>query len=233
MRITQKHRRYFLAFVFLHAVLSFMAMNKNSRTNLYTYQSEIFSDKAGYYVYFPAMFIHDWDTKQFPEDIIRKTGEGFKLDNGKVFTKYPCGVALLQLPFQLIAHWGTLIFQPELADGFTKAYHKAINLAASFYAAIGFLFLYAFLSYYFDRKAILISLSFLFLGTNLLFYTIRDTGMSHIYALALFACFLYLIKKRYCSWLYIKARVDARFGRRLYCIGEADEYHFPIIDFIA
>lgn len=58
----------------------------------------IWSDGEGYYVYLPSVFIfHD-----FVKDAVRDTGyiKAFQ-DTGKIFSKYTCGVAILEMPFFL------------------------------------------------------------------------------------------------------------------------------------
>lgn len=193
--MNSKYLKNICCFVFIYAIMVFLAMNKNSRTQIFTYQSEIFSDKAGYYVYFPATVIYNWNANAFPDSIAEKTGDGFKLINSKVYTKYPCGVAILQSPFLWVAHIFATFSADIEANGFSKPYHKAINFASAFYATIGLIYLFHFLAHYFPKKIVFLSLAIIVLGTNFLFYTIRDTGMSHIYSFAFFSIYLYLGKR--------------------------------------
>lgn len=141
------------------------------------------------------MVIYHWDVKGFPDNIIKKTGEGFHFSDEKIVTKYPCGVALLQFPFEIAAHIYATHSNKFKPDGFSKPYHKAIDFAAAFYGAIGLMFLFLFLRNYFKTKDIIITLFLILSGTNLLYYTIRDTGMSHIYSFALFSGYLFFSKR--------------------------------------
>src|SRR5690554_5459863 len=83
------------------ALVIFLSFNRHSKSGYFNYHSEIWADKAGYYVYLPAAFKFNFDSRQFPDSIQIKTGGGFELlqDQQKVVTKYPYGVALLQAPF--------------------------------------------------------------------------------------------------------------------------------------
>jgi hypothetical protein len=156
----------------------------------------LWADQAGYYVYLPSFFIYDFDVASFPEGIEANTGDGFSLDlnSNKVLTRYSCGVALLQAPFFLIIHLlAGILGHPQ--DGFSGIYHQVPNLAAFFYALLGMIFLWKFLSYYFGRGTLFLVLAAIFFGTNLYYYAIDSTGMSHIYSFGLFAVAAWLSKK--------------------------------------
>ncbi len=179
----------------LFGVMTFLTLNIHSRCGIFNYHSEIFSDKAGYYVYLPATFIYDFNSKKFPDSIEYKTGEGFLFDriNNKVTTRYPYGVALLELPFFAGAHIISII-QGEPSNGFTQIYNHAIDIAAVFYLVLGIFFLFKFLIFYFDDRTVGWALFFFLFGTNLLFYSFRETGMSHIYSFFLISAFLFCWK---------------------------------------
>lgn len=196
-KTTSKNKKYFIIFFFcFYAVCSFLSLNRHSKAEVFEYHSEIFSDKSGYYVYLPALFIYDFKADRLPPDIAIKTGKGFSIDStgNKIFTKYTYGVALMQSPFFIITHLlaKPLGYQP---NGFSFIYNKMIDMAGAFYADLGFIFLFLFLARYVPRKIAFISLAALFLGTNLFYYSIFETGMSHVYSFFLFAVFLYLSDK--------------------------------------
>src|SRR5262245_16874595 len=128
------------------ALLLFLTFNRHSRSGYFNYHSEVWTDKAGYYVYLPAALKFSFNPLSFPDSIDVKTGNGFTLDfeNNKVRTKYTYGVALMQLPFYFIAD----LLCPMLGqkpDGFSPVYQKMINVAAIFYVMLGCCALYAFL----------------------------------------------------------------------------------------
>jgi hypothetical protein len=116
-------------------------------------------------------------------------------EENRVETKYTYGVALLQLPFFLIADGITVVSGEFPRDGFSYYYQKAINFAAAFYLSLGLFILFLALKVYFNykNKIVFATLVALFLGTNLYYYGIIETGMSHIYSFFLFSCLIYLV----------------------------------------
>lgn len=86
-----------------------------------------------------------------------------------------------------------VIEQPR--DGFSGIYHKVPDLSALFYSVIGIFFLYLFLSGYYKQHIVIATLIILFFGTNVYYYAIDNTGMSHIYSFSLFAALAWVTKK--------------------------------------
>lgn len=177
-------------------IFIFLAFNRHSNSGYFTYHSEIWSDKAGYYVYLPAALKFDFNPQNFPDSIDTKTGGGFFLDfdNNKIRTKYTYGVALLQIPFFLLAD---ALAKPlgYNQNGFSPIYHWSINVASVFYLMLGLLFLTAFLKTYFSTNKIYLVVLSVFLATNLFYYSLDETGMSHVYSFSLFSIFLYLLRR--------------------------------------
>lgn len=180
-------------FVLLSGIMLFATLNIHSRSKVFDYHSEIFADKAGYYMFLPAVFIYDFNPQLFPDSIDVKTGHGFKLTEDKIITKYPTGVSVLQSPFFFAVHFYEKI-NNDKADGFSVPYHKAIDVSAIFYLIAGLVFLYKFLLNYFNTKTIIISQLVLLFGTNLYYYATVESGLSHIYSFFLFCVFLYMYK---------------------------------------
>ena len=183
--------------VFFFAILCLLSLNRHSRSGVKNYHSEIYADKAGYYIYLPAYFIYHFDAKVLPKHIDVELGQGFYTDstNNKIFTKYTYGVALMQLPFFAVGHALAPLmgFKP---DGFSLIYNKTIDFAGSFYTILGFLFLYYFLIHFVSKRAAFITLWIIFLGTNAFHYAIFENGMSHIYSFCLFSMLLYLVIRK-------------------------------------
>ncbi|OFY36201.1 MAG: hypothetical protein A2W91_05295 [Bacteroidetes bacterium GWF2_38_335] len=169
----------------------FLSLNRHSKSGIQNYHSEIWADKAGYYVYLPSVFIYNFQGESFPDKIDQKTGQGFAIEDNKIKTKYTYGVALMQSPFFLSAHILSK-FTGYPSDGFSFLYHKAINISAVIYSLFSLLFLYFFLVRYISKKAAVFTVVCLYLGTNIFYYSIFETGMSHIYSFFLFSCYLYL-----------------------------------------
>lgn len=182
-------------FTLLFAGLLCLVNNRHSYNPEFTWRSNLWADPAGYYVYLPALFIYDFDANRLPKEIDKFCGEGFRIDkeNNKVFTKYTSGVAILQLPFFLVAH-AVEYSNHSAYKGFSGLYQKVPDMAAAFYCVIALIFLYSFLRYYYDMRLTLIVCGCMFLGTTIYFYTVYGNGNSHVYSFALFAALLYLTK---------------------------------------
>jgi hypothetical protein len=161
----------------------------------------ITSDGKGYYAYLPATFIYNDPNFGFYDTIENKyydwhlKSEYRSIVNGKTTNKYFCGVAVLQLPFFLAGHAAAKVSGAE-ADGFSKPYAIALNIATIFWLMIGLIYLRKLLLSFGANKvkASLILLTFVF-GTNLFFYTIGEPAMSHVYSFALITIFLVYSKK--------------------------------------
>jgi hypothetical protein len=180
-------------FVLFFAICCFLSFNRHSKSKIFDNSSQIWGDKAGYYIYLPALFIYHFQAANLPEHIETNTGNGFSTDRekNKITTKYTYGVALMQAPFFIVAHLlAKLLGYP--ADGFSMIYNKMILIASVFYSSMGLLFLYLFLSRTVPVKTALATLGVLFFGTNIFYYSIFDNGMSHIYSFFLFSVFLFI-----------------------------------------
>ena len=186
---------YILCVTAFIVVTLFLAFNKHSKSQNYSYQSELWADKAGYYVYLPLAFKYSFNANELPDSIEVKTGNGFKVDlnDNKLKTKYSCGVAILQTPFYLLAD---ALAEPLgfKANGFSKIYNWSINIAAVFYLFLGMFYLKKYLLFSFKESVVYLALLALFLATNLYYYAIDETGMSHVYSFSLFAIYLYLLQ---------------------------------------
>jgi hypothetical protein len=182
-------------FIIIFAGLLWLVTDRHKYNPEFTWRSNLWADPAGYYVYLPALFIYDFDAKRLPAKIDSLCGDGFHIDktNNKLFTKYTCGVAILQSPFFLIAHL-TEQGQDSNYKGFSGLYQKVPDMAAAFYGSIALIFLFFFLRFYFDKWLSTFITAAMFLGTNIYFFTVYGNGGSHVYSFALFAVFLYLTK---------------------------------------
>jgi hypothetical protein len=183
-------------FILFFIIVALLGIQKHNKAGIFNYHSQLWADRAGYYVYLPATFIYGFHTDEFPDDIDHKTGDGFTLNeaNHKVFTKYTSGVALMFLPFFLLAHLIASIFGLE-PNGFSQIYHDFTNIGAAFYLTIGFVFLKKFLDNYVKTWISFFTVFILFFSTNLFYYSVSDPFMSHVYSFSLFAVLLYLFKK--------------------------------------
>jgi hypothetical protein len=179
-------------------LLLYLSINIHGKTPVFNYRSEIFADKAGYYVYLPAFFLYNFDARNFPEGVDLKSGNGFsflaKADETEkriVFTKYPMGVALMDMPFFLLTHAYCKVTNTP-ADGFSAPYFRMRTFTNSLYTlmGLGLILLWLKRKYDFSDFTLISSFLLLLLGSNLLYYTVKDVGLSHNYSFFLIACFL-------------------------------------------
>jgi hypothetical protein len=187
----KKAARYSWLFVFILILLLAVWRQKRS-TN---FGCEFCADKAGYYMYLPALFESGFRADNYPDGFDKRYGDGFRLDREKniIKTKFTCGVALLLLPFFATAYFLAHIF--GFGFSFYSGYYQLfINIGAAFYLMLGLCFYMRWLRMFVDAKSALITVVLTFLGTHLLYYALDETLMSHLYSFALFAIILYAAK---------------------------------------
>ncbi len=167
-------------------------------------RSELWSDRAGYYIYLPATFFYRFDTHKMPADLDIRTGGGFSTDTlkNKLDTKYTYGVALLASPFFFASELVSRIAGLNSESGFSMLYMRMMSLAAIVYLLLGLWFLKRFLDHYFRPAVSFFVVTMIFLGTNLFYYSLIDGMMSHVYSFFLFALFLFALKRYHASPTY-------------------------------
>ncbi len=162
-------------------------------------------DAWGYYIYLPSAIIsHDLRTLEYIA-LKRKEGSphtinpginhlGFGEVNiaptGHPVIKYTSGVALMLSPFFLIAH---ILAQAGVAaaDGFNDLYWVSAYLGVIAWVIIGMIFLYRTLIRYFDPKVVFGTLLSIALGTNLYYFMVYNSPMSHAPLMALYGMLVY------------------------------------------
>jgi hypothetical protein len=115
-------------------------------------------------------------------------------DKGVAVFKMPPGVAMLQMPFFLVAH-GVALATDQPADGYSNTYQLAIRFAGIFYFILALIFLRKVLRKRFDEAAVNLTLAILSLGSNLYYYAFMESGMSHVYTFFLFTILIWLFNK--------------------------------------
>lgn len=180
-----------VGFLFFGFIL-YNALGIHSHGVRFNYQSQIFTDKAGYHVYLPSLMYYNFDGNAMPDSIDHRTGNGFRIYKGKIVSKYPIGVACLQLPFFSVAM--LIEADSDQEKGYSVIQHKALDWSTSFYVAFGFFLLFVVLTSYenLDPLRVLVGLSLLLCCSNLLYYSTRDAGMSHGYSFFLFSVLIFL-----------------------------------------
>ena len=157
------------------------------------------SDGKGYYAYLPAIFIyHDlqfkfveqYEAQYYPPN--RSVFKEFRNDAGTAkVDKYFPGLAIVWLPFFLFGH-ALAWLEVFPMDGYSLPYHYSIALSALLFLWMGARWLLKLLKKFGadDRIASFITLA-VTLGTNLIFFTIVEPSMTHVYSFALITGFAY------------------------------------------
>lgn len=148
----------------------------------------IWSDMEGYYTYLPSVFIYG----DFVKEAVKDTNyiRPYK-DTQKIYSKYTCGVAMLEMPFFLISHVVAGL-KGENQDGKSPIYGRGLAFAGLFYLWVGMFFLYKLGIRYYEKKWVILSILSILLGTNLYYYTFFQPAMSHVFSFGIISIFLYL-----------------------------------------
>jgi hypothetical protein len=168
------------------------------QTNILTW------DVYGYYLPLPALVIYG-DTKAyaFTDDhfeqyaISTNKYQLNKQDEGVYAPIYTIGMAILWLPFFLLAHGLSLLLPQVPPDGMSWPYQVAVVFASWVYAAVGWWYLRKFLLRYLSDGVVALTLGLLFIGTNYFHYLCFEPGMPHSFLFALYALVLYHTSRFY------------------------------------
>ncbi len=179
--------------------LTLMVLHFWSKDITNPYQKPIAGDAEGYYAYLPALFIYQDLDYSFTKEIETKhyvpgRAKSFvkEVDGQKVNKTFP-GVALLYLPFFLMAHALAILFGLE-ADGYSFIYQLYFDMAYWFYFLLGMIFsLKILLKLNFNKTIANWSVAIVVLGTNIVFYTLYDLSVTHIHNLFLISAALYFL----------------------------------------
>ena len=158
-------------------------------------QRSITGDAEAYYAYLPAIIIyHDLDYN-FLSEVNKKyyadNTKDFLIDfQGEKVNKTFPGIALLYLPFFLIAHVLTFLFGAEM-DGYSSIYQVCFTIGHFVYLLLGLM----------AMQKVLLQLSFSKQITNwvllMFFYVVFDQSVTHIHNFFLINyCLLNILKHR-------------------------------------
>ena len=144
------------------------------------------ADPRGYYQYLPTLFVdHDVVNQG---DIV--------LENGRNFNKYNCGVAIFEAPAFFVQYEYSNYFGLK-KDLYGFYYQRGIIFSASVYLFFGLLFLFKYLRTQFGLQSAFLTVSLIYLATNLYYYSTVYPGMSHVYSFFCFSGVLYFTDKAY------------------------------------
>ncbi len=173
-------------------VLLFLSTIRQAKFD--NYGCEICSDKAGYYMYLPALFEKGFYADGYDKDFDHLHGDGFYFEESKLKTKFPSGVALMQLPFYGLGKVISSVFGLQY-DSYSTYYLFFINMGAAFYLTLGIGFLRKWLRFRFTERSSIYTILLIFFGTNLLYYATDETLMAHLYSFSLCSAVLYYLQK--------------------------------------
>jgi len=155
----------------------------------------IVHDVYYYYSYLPVTFIyHDLALEKIENGAFYN--EQYVLwpketPIGKKVISASTGLAYLYFPFFIVGHWYAQIFDYAVT-GYSLPYRFALMLSSFVYLVIGLVFLRKLLVKYFSELVTGIVILVLPLTTNMLWYLVVESPMSHVYNFALISVFLYL-----------------------------------------
>ncbi|MFA5029405.1 MAG: hypothetical protein WC518_01485 [Patescibacteria group bacterium] len=132
---------------------------------------------------------------------------------GRVPNAYAYGAALMWLPFFLIAHPLSLVFQGVnqslfAADGYSYFYNLFLNFGSWFYSSLALIFCFKILKRFFSERTAFLSALAIYLATPWFYYQNFEPFMAHSVSLFLVSVWLYLMvrlwhKEKVNHWLLI------------------------------
>lgn len=175
-------------------------------TNLLTKSNNLFTyDVFGYYLYLPKFFT-DWNLHFTNLEWAAKINETYQnsptlyqfsyIDNQNYVIRYSIGMSILYMPFFLIAHIISLLFN-YTPDGFTAPYQWSIFIESMIVTILGFILLQKLLNNYFSNIITQITLICIYFGTNMTvhFGMYGLNLMQHNYLFFLYATLMVLSEK--------------------------------------
>ncbi|HZK08300.1 MAG TPA: hypothetical protein VFC92_08875 [Bacteroidales bacterium] len=184
--------------ILLSVFISYQRIS-NQHTNYLAY------DNFGYYMYLPALFIYD-DIKikdfSWVENINQKyksTPTYYQFDRGNQDNKvirFFMGMSILYLPGFTAGHIIALNTDYP-ADGFSDPYYWGLLGWSLFFFITGIFFLRKVLLEFFSDVVTSLTLIFLFIGTNLYFFSTIGNDTPHVYLFAVTAILIWFVIKWY------------------------------------
>jgi len=176
--IILKNKKITIIVIGVAFILSNLIIANNTRKDGKRYV--FWSDAGYYYSYLPQFFIHK---NLFTQN-----------EKKQPITKYTNGVALLQIPFFLIALLVDSFNNPK-PDGLNHIFEFCITLSTLTYCFFGLLLMYFVLRRYVPPLSAIISLILIYFATNIEYYCVGESGFSHAYSFFTMSLFIYSVYK--------------------------------------
>lgn len=155
----------------------------------------IVSDIQSYYSYLPAIFIYDDISFQYKfdentPDVVKNNLWYLETPDGEPVQKMSSGLALLYSPFFFIANSTaeSLGYDP---NGYSPPYQLALTLSSVFYAIVSMFVMRAILMRFFSDTTSATTIAILYAGTNLFYYIMNESAMSHNYSVFIITLIIY------------------------------------------
>ena len=178
-------------------IIVFMTVNMLNVRHWKQEQRVIEWDAISYYAYLPAAFIYNDLSLGFTDGYSGSHKFVFwpeKSPTGKYVIKTTMGLSILWLPFFGAAHLTAYITGAD-TGGYSEPYKLFLLLSALFYLLIGLIYLRKILlAGVSDAVAALVLAGFAF-ATNMYWYSLFQSTMSHVYSFALITAFIWYSMK--------------------------------------
>lgn len=188
----QSDKKYFIL-LFLFSVILYSAV-------IFKVKTILWGDSLYYYAYTKSIVLdHDID---FKNEAYRDFG-GFPNEpetsevTGKIINKFSPGTPILWIPGFILGHltskvleWASII---SVADGYNFVTQYFVAISTILFSSSGLFFVYKTVKLFFNRNVAFLTVLFLYLTTQIFYYTSIDPLNSHSASFMLSSIFLYLL----------------------------------------
>jgi hypothetical protein len=152
-------------------------------------------DSHGYYSYLPAIFTYHDLSFSWHKSLSEQEKNRYWLYPGKenhALPKMTSGLAIAWAPGFMITK---LIYELRGKEntGWEQGYQVSLGLTALAFLVLGLSALLSFLKKRFSDLASYLSGFLIFFATNLMYYTIAEPGMGHVYSFSIFCLSMYFL----------------------------------------
>ncbi|NCO12105.1 MAG: hypothetical protein COZ34_00860 [Candidatus Pacebacteria bacterium CG_4_10_14_3_um_filter_34_15] len=202
-KVFDTDKKYFIL-LFLFSVILYSAV-------IFKVKTILWGDSLYYYAYTKSIVLdHDID---FKNEAYRDFG-GFPNEpetsevTGKIINKFSPGTSILWIPGFVLGHstskvleWAGII---NVADGYNFVTQYFVAISTILFSTLGLFFVYKTVKLFFNKNIAFLTVLFLYLTTQMFYYTSIDPLNSHSASFMLSSIFLYLLaifsKTKNLSW---------------------------------